>query len=84
MAALTTKEMHALLNDPSMWAKFVTVLNSTVAAHGVFVDDEDPVTFDAHEGLGFAGAMWDAAAACSEFVNAVDAARGRKTGGGIT
>lgn len=83
MDALTTEEMLTLLGDPAVWAKFVPVLNSMVSAHDVFLKDGVEL-LNAREGLGDAGALWDAAAACAAFVSAVDAARDSKAGGKST
>ena len=90
MDELTTEEMLALLGDPAVWAKFLPVLNSMVSAHDAFLKDgvESSLPLrpglNAREGLGDAGALWDAAAACAAFFNAVDAARDRKAGGDST
>ncbi len=81
MEPLTTDKMLALLQEPGVWAKFIPVLNSMVAAHRVFLNDSGDM-LTAREGLGDAGALWDAAAACAAFVNAVDAARDCKAGHG--
>ena len=83
MESLTTEKMLALLGEPAVWATFLPVLNSMVAAHGVFAGDADE-TLSAREGVGDAGALWDAAAACAAFVNAVDVARAGNSGNGVT